>query len=254
MNVINPNEVIGPQDWYDRIQWYLELGLVLRGIRLPHYDQRDIEQAVDDEMEHTAGLGERLHVTDDDEQENEPARDGDAPIWRREVGVDRVEFVRDEFVPTHREVDSRGRKYRGVRAGDGRQQPCERQQADPDTGDPKRPKATSATSSTGVVLSPRTSQVTTPIRTIIMIPYITVTMRTLPTTAKGRFCPGFFSSSATVVIFANPRNETNTNPVAGRIAPALPASAGKNGCSVETSVCRNPRSKTTSGCRQGSSR
>ena len=157
MNVINPNEVIGPQDWYDRIQWYLELGLVLRGIRLPHHDQREVKQAVDDEMEHTAGLGERLQVTDDDEQGNELARDGDAPIRRREVGVDRVELVRDEFVPTHREVDRENASIEGFALEAVASNPANVSRPNPIPAIPSVPKATSATSSTGVVLSPRTS-------------------------------------------------------------------------------------------------
>jgi len=56
-------------------------------------------------------------------------------------------------------------------------------------------------------------------RTIITIAHTTVTKATDPSTARGRLRSGSLISSATLVIFTNPRQGTNTSAVAGRIAP-----------------------------------
>ncbi len=101
--------------------------MVILRVGLPHHDERDVEQPVDDEVEDASGLGEYLHVADDDEQEDETARDADGAVRGAEPVVDVVEPVAHYLVPAHGEVDARGRENRGVRAGSRREQAAERE-------------------------------------------------------------------------------------------------------------------------------
>ncbi len=109
------NDVIAPRMGTNGVQRNPVVRLVILGVGHAHHDERDVEQPVDDEVEDAPGVREGVDVGQQDEQEDEPAGDGDRAVRRAEPGVNLVEFLGDDSVAPHGEVDARGGENRGVR-------------------------------------------------------------------------------------------------------------------------------------------
>jgi len=130
------------EDRRHRVERHPEVRLVLGHVGLPERDQREVHQAVDDQVEHARGLGQDLEVLAerDDEHDDDAAGQQDRPIRRRILGVNFVEFVSDDLVPSHREVDASRREDRRVGTRGRRQHRRQRDQGDTDRvedGDPR---------------------------------------------------------------------------------------------------------------------